>query len=123
MTVGQGELFDVPEVWWHRRRCQVCGVALSIRHEYTYIVQRQWWVKIGATDRPRKRLNELARVDWVNYCLSPLGMDWTEPLIVHGMVGGDFEHESHVRFQKQHVIGEWFLPDDDLREWIEEVTA
>lgn len=111
-------LFEVPERWWRRRRCPVCGVALSIEHEFTYVVQRQWWVKIGATNRPRKRMNELARVDWKNYCLWPAGMDWTEPLIKHAMIAGDVEHELHQRFAEQHAIGEWFLIDDELRQWI-----
>lgn len=115
-------LFEVPEEWWVRRRCQVCGVALSITHTHTYVVQRQWWVKIGATSRPRKRMNELARVNWKNYCLYPEGMDWTEPLTVHAMIERDIEHGIHQRFQKQHVVGEWFLPDGELRAWIEEVT-
>ena len=116
-------LFPVPEAWWVRKRCPICKCALSIQHEFTYVVQRQWWVKIGATNRPRKRMNELARVDWKNYCLWPEGMDWTEPLLQHAMIDGDIEHDLHQRFQKQHVIGEWFLPDAELREWIEEVTC
>lgn len=118
----EGALFDVPEEWWHRRRCTVCGCALSVTFDYTYIVQRQGWVKIGATNRPRARANELARYDWRKYVLSPEGMDWHEPLIVLAVLGGDIEHETHQRFQKQHVVGEWFLPDADLKEWIEEVT-
>lgn len=116
-------LFDVPEEWWVRKRCTVCGVALCIVHTHTYVVQRQWWVKIGATSRPRKRLNELARVDWKNYCLWPEGMDWTEPLRLHVMYENDYEHDLHKRFYKQHVIGEWFLPDDEMHQWIEEVRA
>lgn len=114
----EGALFDVPEDWWVRRRCQVCGVALSIEHEYTYIVQRQWWVKIGATNRPRKRINELSRVDWANYCRWPPGMDWTEPLIVHAMIGGDMEHDLHQQFKDHHATGEWFNFDGPLRQWV-----
>lgn len=126
MTVEQGTLFDIPDEWWlpdHlRNRCFVCGGALSLAFDWTYVVQRQGWVKIGATDRPRQRCNELARVDWRKYILSPEGMDWTEPLIALTVIGGNIEHEMHQRFRKQHVVGEWFLPDAEMKEWIEEVT-
>lgn len=116
-------LFEVPEEMWVRRVCPVCGCALCKTYEYTYLVQRQGWVKIGATNRPRKRLNELARVDWANYCLWPEGMDWHQPLRTLLVLGGDIEHELHQRFRKQHVIGEWFLPGGDIQDWLEEVRA
>ena len=116
-------LFELPESFYVRRRCIVCGVALSIVHDYTYVVQRQGYVKVGGTNRPRKRINELSRVDWKNYCLSPEGMDWTEPLIPLSVIGGDIEHETHVRFADCYVIGEWFIPNDEMKSWIEEVTS
>lgn len=116
-------LFDIPEEWWVRKRCRVCGCALfSQGMTHTYIVQRQWWVKIGGTNNPRRRMNELSRPAWAQYILYPAGMDWDEPLLRLGVIEGWVEHESHVRFRKQHVIGEWFLPDDEMRQWIEEVT-
>lgn len=121
--VQQESLFEVPEEWWHRKRCRVCGCALSLNFTHTYIVQRQWWVKIGATDMPRRRINELARPAWVKHIIYPAGMDWHEPLSVHAVLEQNLEHELHQRFQKQHVIGEWFLPDDELRAFIEEVKA
>lgn len=122
MSVEEGTLFDVPDHWWRRRRCPICKCPLSVVHDYTYIVQRQWWVKIGATNRPRKRLNELARVDWANYCLWPEGMDWTEPLTTLIVVGGDIEHELHQQFADSHVVGEWFEPTADIMAWIGALT-
>lgn len=120
MTDPGPTLFDADHLVVHRR-CPVCGVALCIIHTHTYVVQRQVWIKIGATSRPRKRMNELARVDWKNYCLSPRGMDWTQPLIRHAMIERDIEHEAHVMFEEYHVIGEWFTDNATIRRWIEEV--
>lgn len=113
-------LFEVPESWWCRRRCQVCGGALSLEFTHTYVVQRQWWVKIGATNRPRQRFNELARYDWRKYIISPAGMDWHEPLSTVLVLEGNIEHELHERFAGQHVAGEWFLPHDTLADWLRE---
>lgn len=115
-------LFDVPEEAWVRRRCVVCGVALCIVHTHTYVVQRQVWIKIGATSRPRKRMNELARPDWANYCLWPRGMDWIQPLHRLALIEVDVEHEAHVRFAEYHVIGEWFTDNAAIRRWVREVA-
>lgn len=116
-------LFDVPESMWVRRRCQVCGCALSRQHDYTYIVQRQVFVKIGATSKPRRRLNELARPAWRKHVLYPVGMDWNQPLEVLAVIGGDVEHELHQMFARFHVFGEWFADSRPIREWIKEVTG
>jgi len=125
MSEGQGTLFEVPDDWWVRRRCQVCGCALSRLHSHLYVVQRQWWVKIGSTDNLKRRINELARPAWRKHLLFPEGMDWDEPLVRHAIIigGGYMEHELHQRFQKLHVVGEWFEKDHDLRDWIKEVTS
>jgi hypothetical protein len=115
-------LFDVPEEMWVRRRCAVCGCALSVTYEYTYVVQRQDWVKIGATNLPRRRLNELARPAWRKHVLHPKGMDWNSPLKVLAVVGGDVEHELHKEFSDSHDTGEWFYNDESIHEWLKEVT-
>lgn len=120
--IGHPVLFDVPEEMWVRRRCMVCGCALSVTYEYTYVVQRQGWVKIGATNLPRRRLNELARPAWRKHVLSPAGMDWYSPLTVHAVIGGDIEHELHKEFARFHVKGEWFVDNAGIRDWIKEVT-
>lgn len=111
-------LFEVPEHLWRRRRCQVCGGALSVQHQHTYVVQRQGWVKIGATSNVRRRVNELARPAWSSHILSPVGMEWDQPLHVVRQIDGDIEHELHLRFRSCHVRGEWFLPDKAMRKWL-----
>lgn len=120
---GHPVLFDVPEEMYVRRRCTVCGCALSREHEYTYIVQRQVWVKIGATNLPRRRINELNRPAWRQHILYPVGMDWHAPLTVHAVVGGDVEHELHREFARFHVAGEWFADCALIREWLRELNA
>lgn len=116
-------LFDVPESFWKRRRCTVCGCALSVQYEYTYIVQRGVWVKIGATNKPRRRINELSRPAWAKHIMHPPGMDWTKPLHTLLVVGGDVEHELHRMFEPLHQIGEWFYNDYTIHDWIKEVMA
>lgn len=112
-------LFDVPEEWWHRRRCQVCGCALSLEFTHTYVVQRQWWIKIGATNMPRRRVNELSRPAWAQHILHPAGMDWTEPLTVHAIVERNVEHQLHALFADHHVVGEWFEFGPEIRRWVQ----
>lgn len=115
-------LFPVPEDWWVRRRCVVCGGALSLDFAHTYVVQRQCWIKIGATNKPRRRLGELARPAWRRHILYPVGMDWHEPLVVHAVLDGDIEHEMHKAFARFHAEGEWFVLSPTINEWIKEVT-
>lgn len=117
-------LFEVPEDWWVRRRCVVCGCALNRLHPHIYVVQRQWWVKIGATNNLRRRINELSRPAWRQHVLYPPSMDWTEPLTTLAVIigGGYIEHDLHQRFKEQHVVGEWFLPTGNMTEWLEEVS-
>lgn len=117
-AAADGELFPVPEVWWQRRRCPVCSGALSVTHAATYVVQRQGWVKIGATSNVRRRVNELARPAWTQHLVSPAAMDWLEPLYLVRQIEGDVEHELHQRWAKDHVKGEWFLPGKAMRKWL-----
>lgn len=116
-------LFDVPEDWWVYHRCPVCGCAMSRTHDYTYVVQRQVWIKIGATNKPRRRLNELARPAWRQHVLYPVGMDWHSPLVTLAVIGGDVEHEMHREFARFHAEGEWFTDCSPIRDWLREVTA
>jgi hypothetical protein len=113
-------LFDVPEAWWRRRRCIVCGCALSVQHTHTYVVQRERWIKIGATDKPRRRINELSRPAWTQHILSPAEMDWEAPLTTLVVMVRDIEHELHGRFADQHAIGEWFHPGGELDAWLDD---
>ncbi len=114
-------LFDCEHLWVHRR-CQVCGGALSVQHAHTYVVQRQVWIKIGATDKPRRRINELSRPAWTQHILSPRGMDWHAPLRTVVVLDGDHEHYLHDRFAEFHARGEWFWDTLAIRRWIQEVT-
>lgn len=114
-------LFDVPEEMWVRRRCTVCGQALCVTHTHTYVAQRQVWIKIGATNKPQRRLNELRRPAWRQHILHPRGMDWHAPLTTHIVLDRDIEHEAHERFAEYHVIGEWFTDNPAIRRWIREV--
>lgn len=115
------ELFAVPDDWWRHRRCQVCGGALSVTCTHTYLVQRQGWVKIGATSNVRRRLNELRRPAWTHHLISPPAMDWHEPLAVLGVLDIDIEHQLHQRFALCHAAGEWFRPDGEMRTWLADV--
>lgn len=114
-------LFDADHLMV-RRRCEVCGGALSLVFTHTYVVRRQCWVKIGATNRPNRRFNELARYDWRKYVLSPPTMDWHAPLHRVAVIDANVEHELHSRFMDAHVIGEWFLETLSIRKYMEEVN-
>lgn len=118
MTTLDEPLFEVAEELWRRRRCIVCGGALAVEHTHTYVVQRQGWVKIGATSNVRRRINELRRPAWTKHLLSPPGMDWREPLVTLAVIEENVEHALHQRFAAAHVLGEWFLPDLTLRDWL-----
>jgi hypothetical protein len=120
--MDESALFDVPDEWWVRRRCQVCGQALRVTHTHTYVVQRQVWIKIGATNKPRRRINELARPAWRQHILYPRGMDWYAPLHTHAIIEADIEHRAHDLFAEYHVIGEWFTDNPTIRRWIKEAT-
>jgi hypothetical protein len=111
-------LFAIPDHMWRYRRCPVCFGSLSLVFTHTYVVQRQGWVKIGATSNPRRRVSELARPAWKQHILSPAEMDWAQPLHLVRMIDGNVEHELHQRFRQDHVRGEWFLPRKAMRHWL-----
>lgn len=113
-------LFEVPESWWRRRRCRVCGGPLSVVHAQTYVAQRQGWVKIGATSNLPERMGVLSRGTPGCLVRMPDGMNVAEPLTLVLALDGDIEHELHERFAGQHVAGEWFLPRDTLAGWLRE---
>jgi hypothetical protein len=120
-------LFDPPESAYRRRSCPVCGGALSVTFAHTYVVQRQGWVKIGATDNVRRRLSELARPAWSKHLVSPDGMDWTAPLTTLAVLDRllvldqDTEHDLHRRFAHAHAAGEWFTRDRTIDRWLRQI--
>lgn len=116
-------LFEVPEEWWQRRRCTVCGQAKSVTHSHTYVVQRQVWIKVGATSNPRRRINELSRPAWREHILYPRGMDWHAPLLIRAVIDRDIEHETHQRFEEFHVVGEWFTDNATIRRWLDSLRS
>ena len=75
-------------------------------------------MKIGATSDVRRRINELRRPAWTKHLLSPDAMDWREPLLTLAVIERDVEHELHELHAAAHVIGEWFLPDVTMRDWL-----
>ena len=119
----QEPLFEVPREMWRLRQCPVCGGALSVAYTHTYVVQRQGWVKIGASSNVHRRLLEVARPAWTKHLLSPDSMDWLEPLVTLAVIQGDVEHAMHERFASCHARGEWFLPDIQMRVWIDSLQA
>lgn len=94
------------------RACRVCNALLprhvDHRHQVTYVVQRDHWVKIGRarTDRLARRLRVLGSAAPGVIC--PDGMISTSPLILAHTLDGDHEHALHERFSEHHVVGEWF---------------
>lgn len=106
------------------RRCDVCGQALIVQHDHLYVIQRQVWIKIGATNNLTRRTGELSRPTGRQHILYPRGMDWYAPLsrlaLLNG--GGKIEHQLHQRFAEFHVIGEWFQDTLSIRRWLREVT-
>lgn len=115
-------LFEIEPDWLRLRRCRVCGGALAAPAGDTYVMRRQWWVKIGRSNAPRRRLNELRREDWKQYIVWPPLMDWSEPLQLLAVIAGDVEHELHERFAGCHDVGEWFIPDEAMREWLADIA-
>lgn len=113
----QPELFDTTDLWRYRQ-CRVCKGALSRKYPFTYLVSRQQWIKIGGTNNPRRRINELSRLDWAQYVLWPEGMDWTRPVARLLVVEQEWEHELHIQFAEYHVTGEWFLMNQVIWNWI-----
>lgn len=115
-------LFDVDPAWEQQGTallCRTCGGALSVVHAHTYVVERQGWVKIGATNNLRRRLSELRRPAWRQHLVSPPGMDWTAPLTTLLTLDVDREHALHFRFRASHDVGEWFRPDAAMRSWLD----
>jgi hypothetical protein len=91
------------------------------RQVVTYIVQREAWVKIGRTANLPVRLVELARFD--SKVLVPVDMDMNQPLITLAVLDHDVEDVLHEEFAPCRVIGEWFLPDPDMKQWLDAIAA
>ena len=73
----------------------------------TYVVQRQQWVKIGATTSLTTRLGALKHPK--PGVLHPAGMDWSAPLtLITTWPDRTRETELHRRFAEHRVVGEWF---------------
>jgi hypothetical protein len=81
-------------------------------------MQRQGWVKIGKSKHPETRLKELRAINRQCYIQTPHEMDCAEPIFMLFVLEGDTEHALHERFAVCHVRGEWFLPDSEMRAWL-----
>lgn len=111
-------LFEVTNELWRFRSCPVCGGAMSVAKSHTYAMQRQGWVKIGSSSNPAERRSVLAMPSPGCRVRAPEQMNWAEPILLLGVIEGDHEHELHRRFASLHVIGEWFLPDAEMCDWL-----
>lgn len=122
-------LFDPDPSEYRFRHCRVCGAWRAFtpkghrgRREpaplYTYVMQRQGWVKVGKSIHPEVRLKELRAINRQCYIITPDAMDCTEPLLLLHVFDGDTEHDLHERFAAEHVTGEWFMPIADMRDWL-----
>lgn len=114
-------LFELPRTEQRLRSCPVCGGRLSVTHSHTYAMQRQGWVKLGASSNVLERLNVLRRPVSERLNRHPVRMTWSEPLLLLAVIEGDVEHALHERFQDSHARGEWFRPDADMRAWLAEL--
>lgn len=122
-------LFEMPREAYRLRRCPVCGGTLAQTHRrhgtdpvFTYLMQRQGWVKIGKSYQPETRRKVLSMPSPGCRVICPEEMDWAEPIVTIRLIAGDSEHELHERFAACHVAGEWFLPNTDMRDWIRRCT-
>lgn len=75
----------------------------------TYIVKQvdANKIKIGKSSRIEKRLKDIT-----HNCGSPLQVLLLIPY--------DIEQELHLRFATLRYVGEWFIDNGDIQEWIEE---
>jgi hypothetical protein len=103
-------------------RCDVCSGSLASPPADTYVMQRQDWVKIGRSKHPETRLKELRAIGRQKYIITPAEMDCTQEITLLFVLPGDTEHELHERFADCHVLGEWFLPNDAMTEWMRRCT-
>lgn len=64
-------------------------------------------IKIGVSNNPRKRLQGLQTGSY-------------ELLALLGVISCDdyAEHDIHEYFEDRRMCGEWFMPDDELMEFI-----
>ena len=104
--------------------CLVCGGRLDQRYRgpdvplFTYVMARQDWVKIGMSRHPEVRLKELRAINRQRYIITPTEMDCAQPIeLLHTWLG-DMEHLLHERWAACHAAGEWFLPDKEMRTWL-----
>jgi hypothetical protein len=125
VTIEALTLFEPEPSQWRLRRCRVCRGTLAQTHSrhgsdpvWTYVMQRQGWVKIGLSKHPLTRLKELRAINRQCYIITPEAMDCREPILLVALIPGDVEHALHERFVDRHAAGEWFLPDAPIREWI-----
>lgn len=89
------------------------GQGESVKQGFLYAIQMQipmhpiWPVKIGFTTDPDRRRQA--------YPNGPFVMDWIG--CWEGTIGD--EAAAHKQFAKHRLLGEWFIPTDDLVSFIE----
>ena len=88
------------------------GNAQSTLTEYVYFIQQgdNGPIKIGYSAEPEKRLQTLSTA-------SPYPLR-----ILKTLKGGkSLEQELHIRFADHQLEGEWFAPDDDLLDFMNDI--
>jgi hypothetical protein len=87
----------------------------------TYLVERDGWVKVGATRHLTTRLAALREPRGTVHM--PEGMDPTGPLVLLATVSGNVERYLHRRWAHLRGTGEWFRPDAEMRADIESLAS
>jgi hypothetical protein len=97
------------------RRASIERARRERQKPLVYFVERDGFVKIGYTGNLAKRIKDISK----GSCLIE-GMTVGPVRLLATIEGGDFDTESwmHRRFDHLRVGGEWFLPDEELREFI-----
>lgn len=105
--------------WAHAHDVQSVRVqrsaALSATESLVYFVERDGFVKIGTTTNLARRLRDLAR----GGAIMPQGMT-IGPMTVLATMPGTRRNEAflHQRFAHLRLEGEWFLLEDEIRDFI-----
>lgn len=88
-----------------------------IQRTYVYVVRLDGYVKIGVSNCPARRIEEVT--DRASKLLRPENIDLDMPVEAVGAFVGDAATENalHLMFTDEHAIGEWFRDEGRLWTW------